>query len=117
MFALVDDRQWYAIANFKETYLQSIRPARKPTYSWSLSGKALSGCGNRHRLGQLSRQYEAARRTAGGSAHPELGYSCIPLPVRIEIHERATRASVRMGMTAFVTVLDRPAKFGAFASQ
>ena len=26
MFALVDDRHWYVIANFKETYLKSIRP-------------------------------------------------------------------------------------------
>ncbi len=111
MFALVDDRHWYAIANFKETYLQSIRPGQEAdVFLVGYPGKryrgVVTGIGWANYPDNMKQQgvLPEVRRT--------LNWVILAsrFPVRIEIHERDPEHPLRMGMTAFVTVLDRPAE-------
>jgi multidrug efflux system membrane fusion protein len=111
MFALVDDRHWYAIANFKETYLQSIRPGQEAdVFLVGYPGKryrgVVTGIGWANYPDNMKQQgvLPEVRRT--------LNWVILAsrFPVRIEIHERDPEYPLRMGMTAFVTVLDRPAE-------
>lgn len=109
MFALVDDRHWYAIANFKETYLRSIHPGQEAEiFLVSYPGKryrgVVTGIGWANYPDNIKQQgvLPEVRRT--------LNWVILAsrFPVRIEIQERDPEHPLRMGMTAFVTLLDRP---------
>lgn len=111
MFALVDDRHWYAIANFKETYLQSIRPGQEAdVFLIGYPGKRYRGVVTG--IGWANYPDNIKQQGVLPEVQRTLNWVILAsrFPVRIEIHERDPGHPLRMGMTAFVTVLDRPAE-------
>jgi len=111
MFALVDDRHWYAIANFKETYLQSIRPGQEAEiFLVGYPGKRYRGVVTG--IGWANSPDNIRQQGVLPEVERTLHWVVLAsrFPVRIEIKERDPEHPLRMGMTAFVTVLDRPAE-------
>ncbi len=111
MFALVDDRHWYAIANFKETYLQSIRPGQEAeVFLVGYPGKRYRGVVTG--IGWANSPDNIKQQGVLPEVERTLHWVVLAsrFPVRIEIKERDPEHPLRMGMTAFVTVLDRPAE-------
>ncbi|MEE7627981.1 biotin/lipoyl-binding protein [Methylobacter sp. Wu8] len=111
MFALVDDRHWYVIANFKETYLQSIRPGQETdVFLVGYPGKRYRGVVTG--IGWANYPDNTKQQGVLPEVQRTLNWVVLAsrFPVRIEIHERDPEHPLRMGMTAFVTVLDRPAE-------
>lgn len=109
IFALVDDRHWYAIANFKETYLQSIRPGQEAdVFLVGYPGKRYRGVVTG--IGWANYPDNIKQQGVLPEVQRTLNWVILAsrFPVRIEIHERDPEHPLRMGMTAFVTVLDRP---------
>ncbi|MGZ4955991.1 MAG: efflux RND transporter periplasmic adaptor subunit [Methylobacter sp.] len=116
MFALVDDRHWYAIANFKETYLQSIRPGQEAEiFLIGYPGKRYRGVVTG--IGWANYPDNTKQQGVLPEVQRTLNWVILAsrFPVRIEIHERDPEHPLRMGMTAFVTVLDRPADIPGFS--
>ncbi|WP_333878256.1 HlyD family efflux transporter periplasmic adaptor subunit [Methylobacter sp.] len=110
MFALVDDRHWYAVANFKETYLQSIRPGQEAEiFLIGYPGKRYRGVVTG--IGWANYPDNTKQQGVLPEVQRTLNWVILAsrFPVRVEIHERDPEHPLRMGMTAFVTVLDRPA--------
>jgi multidrug efflux system membrane fusion protein len=110
LFALVDDRHWYAIANFKETYLQSIHPGQEAdVFLVSYPGKRYRGVVTG--IGWANYPDNMKQQGVLPEVQRTLNWVILAsrFPVRIEIHERDPEHPLRMGMTAFVTILDRPA--------
>ncbi|MGZ5526920.1 MAG: efflux RND transporter periplasmic adaptor subunit [Methylomonas sp.] len=110
MFALVDDRHWYAIANFKETYLQSIKPGQQAeVFLVGYPGKRYRGVVTG--IGWANYPDNTKQQGVLPEVQRTLNWVILAsrFPVRIEIHERDPEHPLRMGMTAFVTVLGRPA--------
>ena len=111
LFALVDDRHWYAIANFKETYLQSIRPGQEAdVFLVAYPGKRYRGVVSG--IGWANYPDNTKQQGVLPEVQRTLNWVILAsrFPVRIEIKERDSEHPLRMGMTAFVTVLDRPAE-------
>ncbi len=109
MFALVDDRHWYAIANFKETYLQSIRPGQEADiFLVGYPGKRYRGVVTG--IGWANYPDNIKQQGVLPEVQRTLNWVILAsrFPVRIEIYERDPEHPLRMGMTAFVTVLDHP---------
>ncbi len=109
MFALVDDRHWYAIANFKETYLQSIRPGQEAeVFLVGYPGKRYRGVVTG--IGWANYPDNTKQQGVLPEVQRTLNWVILAsrFPVRIEINERDPEHPLRMGMTAFVTILDRP---------
>ncbi|WP_374089520.1 biotin/lipoyl-binding protein [Methylomicrobium lacus] len=116
LFALVDDRHWYAIANFKETYLDSIRPGQEAeVFLVGYPGKRFSGVVTG--IGWANSPDNVKQDGVLPEVQRTLHWVVLAsrFPVRIEIKERDPEHPLRMGMTAFVTVLDRPAEVPALA--
>lgn len=117
IFALVDDRHWYAIANFKETYLKSIRPGQEAEiFLVGYPGKRYRGVVTG--IGWANSPDNVKQEGVLPEVRRTLNWVVLAsrFPVRIEIHERDPEYPLRMGMTAFVTVLDRPAKIPALST-
>jgi len=111
IFALVDDRHWYAVANFKETYLQSIRPGQEAeVFLIAYPGKRYKGVVTG--IGWANYPDNAKQQGVLPEVQRTLNWVILAsrFQVRIEIPERDPEHPLRMGMTAFVTVLDRPAE-------
>jgi len=111
LFALVDDRHWYAIANFKETYLDSIRPGQEAeVFLVGYPGKRFSGVVTG--IGWANSPDNVKQDGVLPEVQRTLHWVVLAsrFPVRIEIKERDSEHPLRMGMTAFVTVLDRPSE-------
>jgi membrane fusion protein, multidrug efflux system len=111
MFALVDDRHWYAIANFKETFLQSIRRGLEAeVFLAAYPGKRYLGVVTG--IGWANYPDNTKQQGVLPEVQRTLNWVILAsrFPVRIEIHERDPEHPLRMGMTAFVTILDRPAE-------
>ncbi|WP_019868581.1 efflux RND transporter periplasmic adaptor subunit [Methylovulum miyakonense] len=111
LFALVDDRHWYAIANFKETYLQSIRPGQEAeVFLVAYPGKRYRGVVTG--IGWANSPDNIKQQGVLPEVQRTLNWVVLAsrFPVRIEINERDPEHPLRMGMTAFVTVLDRLAE-------
>ena len=111
MFALVDDRHWYAIANFKETYLQSIHPGQEAeVFLVGYPGKRYRGIVTG--IGWANAPDNIKQQGVLPEVQRTLNWVILAsrFQVRIEIPERDSEHPLRMGMTAFVTVLDRPAE-------
>lgn len=109
IFALVDDRHWYAMANFKETYLQSIRPGQEAdVFLVGYPGKRYRGVVTG--IGWANYPDNIKQQGVLPEVQRTLNWVILAsrFPVRIEIHERDPEHPLRMGMSAFVTVLDRP---------
>ena len=105
VFALVDDREWYVMANFRESYLQSIAPGMEAevylvSYPWRRFRGRVQGIG------------WALYQRNGGSVgvlpetEPTLNWVRLAqrFPVRIVLEERDEAHPFRMGQTAVVTV-------------
>jgi multidrug efflux system membrane fusion protein len=110
MFALVDDRHWYAIADFKETYLQSIRPGQEAdVFLVGYPGKRYRGIVTG--IGWANYPDNMKQQGVLPEVQRTLNWVILAsrFPVRIEIKERDPLHPLRMGMTAFVTILDYPA--------
>ena len=110
-FALVDDRHWYVIANFKETYLQSIHPGQEAeVFLVGYPGKRYRGVVSG--IGWANYPDNAKQQGVLPEVQRTLNWVILAsrFQVRIDISERDSEHPLRMGMTAFVTVLDRPAE-------
>ena len=111
VFALVDARAWYVLANFQETYLDSIRPGMAAdVYLMSYPGRRFHGTVQGIGWAVLSQD----ARTVGvlPDVKPSLNWARLAqrIPVRIELEPPDPEHPYRMGMTAVVTVLgDRDA--------
>jgi hypothetical protein len=74
LFTLVDTRNWYVIANFRETELKNIKPGMPAdVYLMIDSSKRLSRHGALDRVGCLARRRHQRRGIAEGSARDQLG--------------------------------------------
>ena len=108
VFALVDDTHWYVIADFKETYLESIKPGQEAeVFLVAYPGKRFRGV-----VTGISRANSPDNIKQQGvlpEVQRTLNWVILAsrFPVRIEISARDPEHPLRMGMTAFVTVLDK----------
>ena len=110
VLALVDGRSWYVLANFRETFLDAIRPGMEANvYLMSYPG---------HR-------FRGVVQGTGWAIHPPDGATVGVLPevqptlnwvrlaqrfqVRIKLEDPDPEQPFRMGATAVVTVLGTPA--------
>ena len=106
VFALVDTRHWYVLANFQETYLESIRPGM------SVEVFLLSYPNHRIR-GWVQGIAWAISPLDGGTVgvlpkvDPTLNWVRLAnrIPVRVELEPPTPERPYRMGMTAVVTVV------------
>ncbi|WP_347986584.1 biotin/lipoyl-binding protein [Methylomonas sp. AM2-LC] len=111
LFALVDDRHWYAIANFKETYLHSIHPGQPADiFLIGYPGKRYKGVVTG--IGWANSPDTIKQQGVLPEVQRTLNWVILAsrFPVRIEIQDRDANYPLRMGMTAFVTILDGPAE-------
>ena len=106
VFALVDTRAWYVLANFQESYLTSIRPGMVAEVS------LVAYPGHRFRgtvqgIGWAVHPFDD--RTVGGLAEvrPTLNWVRFAqrIPVRVLLDPPAPTLPYRMGMSAVVTIL------------
>ncbi len=116
VFALVDTREWYVMANFQETFLDSIR-AGMPVDVYLMS--------------YPNQLFHGTVQGIGWAVQPEDGESVgvLPrvratlnwvrlaqrIPVRIRLEAPAAERPYRMGMTAVVTVRGDEAASGSTA--
>ena len=110
LFALVDDRHWYAIANFKETYLQSIQTGQEAeVFLVGYPGKRFRGVVTG--IGWANSPDNIKQQGVLPEVDRTLNWVVLAsrFPVRVEILDRDPERPLRMGMTAFVTVLDQSA--------
>ena len=108
IFALVDNRTWYVLANFRETYMSSIKPGMEA---------------DAYLLGYPGRRFRGVVQGIGWANKPQDGGTGV-LPelqqtlnwvrlanrfqVRIRLDERDAELPFRMGTTAVVTIRGFP---------
>ena len=108
IFALVDTRQWYVVANFRETFLPSIQPGQEvEVYLMPYPHRRFHG--TVQGVGWAIRTPDTAPNGMLMEVKPTLNWVQLAqrLPVRIELEAPDPQQPYRMGMTAVVTV--RPA--------
>jgi multidrug resistance efflux pump len=105
VFALVDDREWYVMANFRESFLQHIRPGMEAevylvSYPWRRFRGRVQG------IGWALYQRNGATVGVLPATEPTLNWVRLAqrFPVRIVLEERDADHPFRMGQTAVVTV-------------
>lgn len=106
LFAIVDDRTWYVIANYKETYLRSIAPGMAVDVF-------LAPYPGRHFRGVVQgigwANYPDNVKPVGALPEVERTLNWVVLaarfPVRITLLGRDPDHPFRMGMSAYTTVL------------
>jgi len=116
LFALVDDRHWYVIASFKETYLKAIKPSHAAeVFLVGYPGKRYRGVVTG--IGWANSPDNIKQQGVLPEMQRTLNWVVLAarFPVRIEIAERDPEYPLRMGMTAFVTVLGQSADNAATA--
>ncbi len=105
VFALVDDREWYVMANFRETFLASIAPGMEADiYLVSYPKKRFRG--RVQGIGWALHQQNGATVGVLPQVEPTLNWVRLAqrFPVRIVLEERDPAYPFRMGATAVVTV-------------
>ena len=105
VFALVDDREWYVMANFRETFLESIQPGMKvDVYLMAYPGQRFRG--TVQGLGWALFQPNGATVGILPQVDPTLNWVRLAqrFPVRIILEERDPERPFRMGATAVVTI-------------
>lgn len=108
LFALVDTRNWYVLANFRETFLESIQPGHDvDVFLMAYPNRPLHG--TVQGIGWAVQTQDASLVGALPDVKPALNWVRLAqrIPVRIQLDEPSTQQPYRMGMTAVVTV--RPA--------
>jgi multidrug efflux system membrane fusion protein len=105
IFALVDDRAWYVLANFRETYMSAIRPGMTAeVYLMSYPGRRFRGVVQG--IGWANYPDEGATVGVLPSVSRTLNWVRLAsrFPVRILLEERDAERPFRMGSTAVVTI-------------
>ena len=109
VFALIDDRVWYVMANFRETFLTSIQPGmRAEVFLMSYPGEKVAG--TVQGVGWALYQHNGASVGTLPEVAPTLNWVRLAqrFPVRITLDERLPGKPFRMGATAVVTVTGFP---------
>jgi multidrug efflux system membrane fusion protein len=105
VFALVDRRTWYVLANFQETYLNSIRPGM-PVDVYLMSYPSQRFRGTVQGIGWAVLPQDSRTEGVLPDVQPTLNWVRLAqrIPVRIELEPPHPDQPYRMGMTAVVTV-------------
>jgi len=106
VFALVDARRWYVLANFQETFLGSIRPGM-PVEVYLMSYPRERFRGTVQGIGWAVLSQDGHDVGVLPDVKPTLNWVRLAqrIPVRIELEPPDPERPYRMGMTAVVTVL------------
>jgi multidrug efflux system membrane fusion protein len=105
VFALVDNRAWYVLANFRETYMSSIKPGMEAdVYLLSYPGRRFRGVVQG--IGWANRPQDGA--TVGVLPEIQQTLNWVRLAnrfqVRVRLQEPDAEHPFRMGTTAVVTI-------------
>jgi multidrug resistance efflux pump len=117
VFALVDTRHWYVIANFRETFLASIHPGQDvDVYLMPYPQRRFHG-----RVQGVGWAIQTPDTSSSGTlmdVKPSLNWIRLAqrIPVRIELDPPEPHFPFRMGMTAVVTIRPPPSANPATAS-
>ena len=105
VFALVDRRTWYVLANYQETYLNNIRPGM-PVDVYLMSYPNRRFRGNVQGIGWAVLPQDSHTEGVLPDVQPTLNWVRLAqrIPVRIELEPPHPDQPYRMGMTAVVTV-------------
>ncbi len=109
VFALVDDRAWYVMANFRETYMSSIKPGMAAeVFLMSYPGRRFRGVVQG--IGWANHPDEGATVGVLPAVPRSLNWVRLAsrFPVRILLEERDPDRPFRMGATAVVTIKGMP---------
>jgi multidrug resistance efflux pump len=109
VFALIDDRQWFVMANFRESFLNSIAPGMEAdVYLISYPNRRFRG--RVQGVGWALYQQNGATVGVLPSIEPTLNWVRLAqrFPVRIVLEESDPERPFRMGQTAVVTVRGQP---------
>jgi multidrug efflux system membrane fusion protein len=112
VFALVDARTWYVLANFQETYLDSIRPGM-PADVYLLSYPNRRFSGTVQGIGWAVLSEDARTEGVLPDVRRSLNWARLAqrIPVRVQLEPPDPERPYRMGMTAVVTIRgDRDAR-------
>jgi len=105
VFALIDDREWYVMANFRESFLDSIEAGMEvDVYLISYPNRRFRG--RVQGVGWALFQHNGATVGVLPAVEPTLNWVRLAqrFPVRIVLEERDPERPFRMGQTAVVTV-------------
>src|SRR6266478_2443445 len=117
VFALVDNRAWYVVANFSETYMPSIKAGMEAdVYLVTYPGRSFRGVVQG--IGWANRPDDGA--TVGVLPNVQRTLNWVRLanrfPVRVRLEERDPEHPFRMGTTAVVTIRGFPRATSAAAA-
>src|SRR5262245_46398350 len=110
IFALVDNRAWYVLANFRETYMSSIKPGMEAeVYLLSYPGRRFRGVVQG--IGWANKPQDGT--TVGGvlpDVQQTLNWVRLAnrFQVRVRLEEQDAERPFRMGTTAVVTISGFP---------
>lgn len=105
LFGLVDLRHWYVVANFRETFLESLRPgAPADVFLMAYPGRTFQGVVQG--IGWAVKTGDSPAGEILAEARPDLNWVRLAqrIPVRIELEPSDPRQPFRMGLSAVVTV-------------
>ncbi|MEE2679840.1 MAG: efflux RND transporter periplasmic adaptor subunit [Myxococcota bacterium] len=105
VFALVDDRNWYVMANFREVFLEEIRPGmRAEVYLMTYPGRAFRG--EVQGIGWALWQKNGSSVRGLPDVEPNLNWVRLAqrFPVRVILESPHAEYPYRMGQTAVVTI-------------
>ncbi len=105
VLSLVDDRNWYVLANFRETFLANIRPGMHAEV-FLLGYPNMRFRGRVEGVGWALFQDNGATVSGLPRVEPTLNWVRLAqrFPVRITLDDRDARYPFRMGETAVVTI-------------
>jgi membrane fusion protein, multidrug efflux system len=109
VFALVDRRNWYVIANFRETYLRNMRPGMAAqVYVLNYPGRSFRG--EVQGIGWAVQQPDGPTTGLLPPVQPALNWVRLAqrFPVRVRLIDPPGDLPLRVGETAAVTILGPP---------
>lgn len=114
VFALVDNREWYVMANFREVFLENIKPGMEvEVYLMSYPGRAFRG--EVQGIGWALWQRNGSTVGVLPDVEPSLNWVRLAqrFPVRIVLEAPDPAYPYRMGSTAVVTIKGFPEALSA----
>lgn len=109
LFALVDDRVWYILANFRETFMPSIKPGMAAdVYLFTAPGRRFRGVVQG--IGWATQPVDGTAEGVLPAVQRTLNWVRLAnrFQVRIRLEERDPEYPFRMGTTAVVTIRGFP---------